>query len=48
MPKAFWIAYDIPVEQPTKSQHSMRVMEFATSAPEALERAKTIADPLLI
>jgi CheY-like chemotaxis protein len=23
-------------------------MEFATSAPEALERAKTIADPLLI
>jgi len=24
------------------------IMEFATSAPEALERAKTIADPLLI
>src|SRR5215469_4712936 len=24
------------------------VMEFASSAPEALERAKTIADPLLI
>ena len=24
------------------------VMEFATSAPEALERAKTIADPMLI
>jgi CheY-like chemotaxis protein len=24
------------------------VMEFAASAPEALERAKTIADPLLI
>src|SRR5499433_4224826 len=23
-------------------------MEFATSAPEALERAKTIADPMLI
>ena len=24
------------------------IMEFATSAPEALERAKTIADPMLI
>ena len=24
------------------------VMEFAASAPDALERAKTIADPLLI
>ena len=23
------------------------IMEFATSAPEALERAKTIADPML-